>query len=77
VRRQTLRDIAALHAVWFRDVANSATPQGAANLVHAVGLAKQQGLKVLLNVVQLQLASASYTITRRPPKAEIGTEIEI
>jgi hypothetical protein len=53
VRRQTVRDIAALHAVWFRDVANSATPQGVANLVHVVGLAKQQGLKVLLNVVQL------------------------
>jgi hypothetical protein len=53
VRRQTLRDIGALHAVWFRDIVNSSTPQGAANLVDVIGLAKQQGLKVLLNVVQL------------------------
>ena len=53
VRQQTLRGIHDLRAVWFRDVVSSATPKGVANMVEEVRLAKQQGLKVLLNVVQL------------------------
>lgn len=53
VRRQTLTDIATLHAIWFRDAVSSSSAKGVANVVDEIGLAKQQGLKVLLQIVQL------------------------
>jgi len=50
---KTLEDIRALHATWFRDGPSSGSPQGIANFVEEVRLAKQQQLKVLVNIVQM------------------------
>ena len=60
VIQQTLRGIHDLHAIWFRDVVTSATPKGIANIVDEVGIAKQQRLKVILNVVQLDADFPDY-----------------
>lgn len=53
VRQKTLESIHALHATWFRDGPSSGSPRGIANFVEEVRLAKQQGLNVLMNIVQM------------------------
>jgi hypothetical protein len=53
VQEKTLEDIRKLGATWFRDGPTSGSPQGVANFVNEVRLAKQQHLKILMNVVQL------------------------
>ncbi len=52
-QRKTLEDIRALHATWFRDGPTSGSPRAVANFVHEVQLAKQQNLKILVNIVQM------------------------
>jgi hypothetical protein len=53
IRQKTLQNIRALHATWFRDGPSSGSPPGVANFVDEVRLAKQQNLKVLVNIVQM------------------------
>lgn len=53
VQLKTLGDISALHATWFRDGPSSGTPQGVANFVKEVRIAKQHNLKFLVNIVQM------------------------
>jgi len=52
-QQKTLQNIRALHAAWFRDGPTSGSPQAIASFVGEVELAKQQGLKVLVNIVQM------------------------
>jgi hypothetical protein len=52
-RKKTLEDIRTLHAAWFRDGPTSGSAQGVANFVDEVRLAKQQNLKVLINILQM------------------------
>ena len=52
-QKKTLEDIRALHADWFRDGPTSGSAQGVANFVEEVRLAKQQNLKVLVNILQM------------------------
>ena len=53
VQQKTLADIHALHAAWFRDGPTSGSAQGVAAFVEEVRFAKQQNLKVLMTIVQL------------------------
>jgi hypothetical protein len=53
VRQKTLSDIHALHATWFRDGPSSGTPAGVANFVEELRLAKEQDLKVLITIMQM------------------------
>ncbi len=52
-QEKTFVDIHALHATWFRDGPTSGSSQGVARFVEEVRLAKQQNLKVLMNILQL------------------------
>lgn len=52
-RQKTFEDIRALHATWFRDEPTSGSAQGVANFVEEVREAKQQKLKVLVNILQM------------------------
>jgi hypothetical protein len=52
-RKKTFEDIRALHATWFRDEPTSGSAQGVANFVEEVREAKQQKLKVLVNILQM------------------------
>ena len=52
-RQQTLQNIGALHATWFRDGPSSGSARGIANFVEEVRLAKRQSLRVLVNIVQM------------------------
>jgi hypothetical protein len=52
VQERTLRDIHALHAVWFRDVLSAVSkPELHPKFVNEVRLAKQNNLKILVNVL--------------------------
>jgi hypothetical protein len=51
VQEQTLKDIHALHATWFRDVLGAGTPSAMAAFVNEVKVAKQNDLKFLANVL--------------------------
>lgn len=53
VQEKTLEDIRALGATWFRDGPTSGSPQGIANYVAEVRRAKQQQLKVLMIISQM------------------------
>jgi hypothetical protein len=53
VQEKTLADIRSLGATWFRDGPTSGSPQGVANFVNEVRLVKQQRLKMLVNIVQM------------------------
>lgn len=53
VRQKTLKDIRTLHASWFRDGPSSGSAQAVINFVDEVRLAKQQDLKVLVNILQM------------------------
>jgi hypothetical protein len=53
VRQKTLNDIHALHATWFRDGPSSGSAAGVANFVEELRLAKQQDLKVLITIMQM------------------------
>jgi hypothetical protein len=51
VQEKTLQGIHALHATWFRDVLSAAAkPEIHAKFVNEVRLAKQDNLKILVNV---------------------------
>ena len=52
-RKKTFEDIRTLHATWFRDGPTSGSAQGVANFVEEVRQAKQQNLKVLINILQM------------------------
>ena len=52
-QRKTLEDIRTLHATWFRDGPTSGSAQAVAHFVAEVRLAKQLGLNVLVNIVQM------------------------
>ena len=52
-QKKTLEDIRALHAAWFRDGPTSGSAQGVANFAEEVRQAKQQNLKVLINILQM------------------------
>jgi hypothetical protein len=52
VQEKTLQGIHALHATWFRDVLSAAAkPELQAKLINEVRLAKQNNLKILVNVL--------------------------
>lgn len=53
VQQKTVQDIRALHATWFRDGPTSGNSTGVANFVNEVRKVKQQNLKMLVNVVQM------------------------
>src|ERR1700728_1076119 len=52
-RQKTLADIHSLGATWFRFSPSSGSKQGVANAVDVVKRAKEQNLKVLANILQL------------------------
>ena len=52
-RQKAMEDIRALHATWFRDGPSSGSPAGVSNFVEEIRLAKQQNLRVLVNIVQM------------------------
>jgi hypothetical protein len=52
-QKKTLEDIRSLHATWFRDGPTSGSAPGVANFVEEVRQAKQQNLKVLINILQM------------------------
>ena len=53
VQEKTVKDIRGMHATWFRDGPTSGTPNGVSNFVNEVRLIKQQNLKILVNIVQM------------------------
>lgn len=53
VQEKTVEDIHALHATWFRDGPTSGSPKGVSNFVNEVKLVKQQNLKMLVNILQM------------------------
>jgi hypothetical protein len=53
VQEKTVQDIRALHATWFRDGPTSGSPKAVSNFVNEVRLVKQQNLKMLINVLQM------------------------
>ena len=52
-RKKTFEDICALRATWFRDGPTSGSAQGVASFVEEIRQAKQQDLKVLVNILQM------------------------
>jgi hypothetical protein len=50
-QENTIQAIHALHATWFRDALSYSTPQNIAAFVNEVKLVKQNGLKMLANVL--------------------------
>jgi len=50
---ETFKNMHALHAIWFRDVPASASAKGIASFVDVVRHAKQQGLRIDVNIAQL------------------------
>jgi len=53
VQEKTVQDMRALHATWFRDGPTSGSTKGVSNFVNEVKLVKQQNLKMLINLVQM------------------------
>jgi hypothetical protein len=53
VQEKTVLDIKNLHATWFRDGPTSGSTKGVSNFVNEVKLVKQQNLKILINIVQM------------------------
>ena len=53
VRQKTLEDIHALDVTWFRDGPSSGSAQAVKNFIEEVRLAKQENLKFLVNIVQM------------------------
>lgn len=53
IQEKTFENIRGLGATWFRDGPTSGSAQGVANFVNEVRLAKQQRLKILVNIVQM------------------------
>ncbi|MFK0162911.1 hypothetical protein [Rhizobium sp. NPDC090279] len=53
VQEKTLKDIQGLGATWFRDGPTSGSARGVANFVNEVRLAKQDHLKVLMTIAQM------------------------
>lgn len=53
VQQRTVQDIRAFHATWFRDGPTSGSSAGVGNFVNEVKKVKQQDLKMLVNVVQM------------------------
>jgi hypothetical protein len=53
VQERTVRDIHALHATWFRDGPISGSPKAIPGFVNEVKLVKQQNLKMLVTIGQM------------------------
>lgn len=78
VRQKTLSDIYALHATWFRDGPSSGTPAGVANFIEELRLAKQQNLKVLVNILQMDADyDTPLTMTDRGWRAKPLSQINL
>ena len=53
VQQKSLSNIHTLGAKWFRDGPTSGSSRGVANFVQEAQLAKQQGLKILVDIMQM------------------------